>query len=98
MDESARAARNADLRLAAVVLRVEDDDEDRAAGLKRLAGDLLFRRHPTFRPPAGPVNDGGLDPVDEAPAERRPAPGRVAHDIRTIELWRGSEILSLSLW
>src|SRR5439155_11816355 len=44
MDESARAARNADLRLAAVVLRVEDDDEDRAAGLKRLAGDLLFRR------------------------------------------------------
>src|SRR5207244_6623303 len=62
MDESARAARNADLRLAAVVLRVEDDDEDRAAGLKRLAGELVFRRHHTLRPAAVHVGAAGLDP------------------------------------
>src|SRR5207237_714579 len=37
MDEGARPARNTDLRLPPVVLRVEDDDEDRAAGREWLA-------------------------------------------------------------
>src|SRR5207245_6084402 len=78
MDESALAARTAELRLAAVVLRVEDDDEDRAAGLKRLAGDLLFRRHHTFRPPEVHVDDAGLDPVDDPAGELAPMLGDVA--------------------
>ena len=86
MDESARAARNADLRLAAVVLRVEDDDEDRAAGLKRLAGDLLFRRHHTFRPPEVHVDDAGLDPVHDPAGELAPMLGDVAQDFVALEI------------
>src|SRR6266851_87799 len=48
MHEHPGRARDADLRLARVVLGVEDQHEHRPAGMQVLAGDLFFRGHDAF--------------------------------------------------
>src|SRR5258706_16067001 len=48
MDERARRARHADLRLSWVPLCIENHDEHGAAGMQELARDLLLRRHDTL--------------------------------------------------
>ena len=68
------------------MLRVEDDDEDRAAGLQRLAGDLLFWWHHAFRATEVHVDDAGLDPVHDPAGELAPMLGDVAQDFVALEI------------
>src|SRR5579872_57871 len=69
LDEAARSARDANLRLARVALRFEDHDERRATWVQLLPGNLFLRRHDAFGPAEVDVNGAALYSVHDARGE-----------------------------
>ena len=79
--ERAAPARNADLRLSAVVLGLEDHDQDGTAGMELLAGYLLLGRHHAFRAAKVDVHDAGFDAVDDSGGQLTSMLGHIAQDL-----------------
>src|SRR5262245_22286234 len=66
LPERTGGARDADLGLALIALRIEDDHQHWAAWMQLLAGDLLLRGHHPLSPPQVDVDRAAFDSIDHA--------------------------------
>src|SRR5260370_28423800 len=86
MDDRARRARPTDLRLSRVPLSIENHDEHGAAGMQKLARDLLLRRHDTFGAAEVDVDGARLGAIDDAGRQLAAVLSDVAQHLFALEI------------
>ena len=68
------------------MLRLEDDDEHRAARVQLLAWDLLLRRHHSFDPAKVDVDRAGLDSVHDTGGQLAPVLRNVTQHLVALQV------------
>ena len=84
--ERPRRSGDPDLRLLAVVLRVEDDDQHRPARVQLFARYLLLRRHHPLSSAQVDIDGSPFGAVDHSSRQLSPVLGHVPQDLFALQV------------